>query len=136
MTEIETRDLYGNYLQNSTAQLALAYAYGDGREESCQLTADAVSNLFYGLPIHGYCAINMEAIDLLNDMVGGVEVTIRDDFSQVDPSMKEGTTMVLKGHQATTYVRSRSSVGDGTNEGRMNRQKEYLLDSSTRQSPD
>lgn len=127
MTEIETRDLYGNYLQNSTAQLALAYAYGDGREESCQLTADAVSNLFYGLPIHGYCAINMEAIDLLNDMVGGVEVTIRDDFSQVDPSMKEGTTMVLKGHQATTYVRSRSSVGDGTNEGRMNRQKEYLL---------
>ncbi len=127
MTDIEIRDVYGNYLHNGTTQLALAYAYGDGGEESCQLTAEAVSNLFYGLPIHGYCAVNMEAIDLLNDMVGGVEVTIEDDFTGLDPSMKEGTTMVLKGDQATTYVRSRSSVGDGSNASRMRRQREYLL---------
>ncbi len=34
--------------------------FGDGKEKSCQYMVDAVSKLFYGIPINGYVAFNME----------------------------------------------------------------------------
>ena len=56
--------------------LGLAYAYGNGKDTSCQYMVDAVSRLFYGIPVNGYAAFNMETIAALNDAVGGVTVTI------------------------------------------------------------
>ena len=40
----------------------LSYAYGDGGYESCELAENAVSELLYGLPIDGYCALNMDGL--------------------------------------------------------------------------
>ena len=40
--------------------------------------------------------------------------------------MTKGTTLTLQGEQAETYVRSRRSVGVGTNEARMARQEAYI----------
>lgn len=127
MTDIAVYDFFGNYVSNATAQLALAYSYGDGAAKSCELTVEAVSNLLYQLPIHAYCSINMDAIPVINDMVGGVEVTINDDFSKVSKRMKQGETITLKGGEALIFVRSRMDVGNGTNEERMARQKQYML---------
>ena len=59
MTEIEVFDYFGEPLGTETQQLTLAYAFGDGREESCELTAEAVSILLFGLKIYGYCAVIM-----------------------------------------------------------------------------
>ena len=42
-----------------------------------------------------------------------VTVTIEDDFK--DPALKMGEKVTLRGSQAETFVRSRMSVGDGTN---------------------
>ena len=42
----------GSFVEDRTEQLALQYAYGNGRDWSCQLMEEAVSELFYGLP-HG-----------------------------------------------------------------------------------
>lgn len=64
---------------------------------------------------------------MINDMVGGVQVTINDDFSKVSKRMKQGETMTLKGEEALIFVRSRMDVGNGTNEERMARQKQYML---------
>ena len=69
--------------------------------------------------------VNMGAIQVVNDMVGGVTVTIEDDFSDVDPSMKKGETVTLMGEQAEKYVRSRKEVADGSNQNRMSRQSNY-----------
>lgn len=126
MTEISIYDIYGKFVQKQKEQIALSYNYGDGGESSAKLTRDAVANLFYGLPIHGYFAINTSAISVINDMVGGVEVTLLDDFTNVDPSYVKGANVLLKGSFAETYVRGRMGVGDGTNEGRMERQKQYI----------
>lgn len=47
-------------------------------------TVDAVSTLRKGQKIDGYAMINMSAIQVVNDMVGGVTVTIEGDFSERD----------------------------------------------------
>ena len=74
MTDIETYDVYGNHISTVKKQLTLQFAYGDGYTESCRMTAEAVSNLFFGIPIHGYCAMSMGAVAPLNDTVGGAEL--------------------------------------------------------------
>lgn len=126
VTEVRSLEDDGTYIATSEVQIALAHANGDGGVISCENTVDAVSNLLYGQYIDGYAALNMDAIGLLNHLAGGVEVTIEDDFSKVDPSLKIGETVVLTDEQAVSYVRGRMDVGDGTNESRMRRQAQYL----------
>ena len=107
------------------AQLALSHTYGSGLEDSCENTKKAVSDFLYGLTIDYYVTLNMDAIMLLNDAVGGVKVTVTDDFSAIDPSLPMGE-VTLMGSQAITYVRSRYGVGDQLNISRMERQKAYM----------
>lgn len=126
MTEVQSLDADGNYLATTKIQIALAHAKGDGMEISCENTVDAVSNLLYGQTIDGYASLNMDAIEVLNHLAGGVTVTVEDDFSRVDPALKEGETVTLTDAQAMEYVRGRMNVGDGTNESRMRRQTQYL----------
>ena len=86
----------------------------------------AVSNMLGGKTIDGYVALNMDAVAILNDMVGGVPVTITSDFTDIDPSLQEGETITLQGQQALVFVRSRKGVDDETNLSRMERQRQYL----------
>lgn len=78
MTPIPLTDLSGNILGYDTQHLTLAYAYGDGREKSCQFMCQAVTELLDGLQIDGYMAVSMGALKPLNDAVDGVTVTIDD----------------------------------------------------------
>ncbi|MHB1152783.1 MAG: LCP family protein [Eubacteriales bacterium] len=126
MTEIELYSIYGDAVLHDTAQLALSYAYGDNPQKSCALTESAVSKLFYNLPIHGYFSLNLSAITVLNDMVGGVPLKLLDDFSKHDATMVKGVQLTLSGKQAELYIRGRMSLVDDTNSSRMNRQKQYM----------
>ena len=126
MTPITVLGIMGNKSGVRTAQVSLAHGFGDGKAQSCELAVEAVSNLMFGIPIDGYVAMNMDGISALNDIVGGIAVTLEDDFSALDPAMTKGTTLTLKGEQAEYYVRGRMSVGIGTNEARMTRQELYL----------
>ena len=45
-----------------------------------------------------YVAMNMDGISELNDLAGGVTVTLEDDFSSIDPAMTKGTTLPLHGN--------------------------------------
>lgn len=106
-------------------QLAYSHTFGTGVEDSCEYTRRTISNLLYGLHIDYYFAMNMDAISIVNDAVGGVTVNITDDFSEMDPSMTMGN-VTLRGQQARTFVQSRMSIGDGLNLSRMRRQEEYM----------
>lgn len=128
MTDIEIYDEYGNYMTTYKAQLAVQHGFGDGVEGSCELEKRAVSNLFYQLPIHGYAAINMSAIETINDAVGGVEVTPEEDFSTKDFTFKKGETIRLDGEQAFAYVRGRKLDQIGSADRRLSRQKQYLTE--------
>lgn len=125
MTEIQ---MYGYNDSNQTviAQLAAQHGFGDGMEKSCELTRDAVSNLFYDLPIHGYVSVNMGAISKLNDAVGGVDVTVLEDMTKVKNAWTEGADISLSGKDAYTYIRWRDMGKFESSRSRLARQKQYL----------
>ena len=129
MVPVKIYDEYGMYVGEETKQLALQYAYGNGRESSCELMEQAVSKLFYGIPIHGYCALSLNVIAELNDAVGGVTVTVPEELAEFCPEFKAGETVTLKGQQAYKFVQRRNTKAKelGANNLRMNRQKQYVL---------
>jgi len=125
MVDMPVLGLGGKYAGTACRQLALSHTYGSGLEDSCENTKKTVSDLLYGLHINYYVAINMDAIPMLNDAVGGVRVTVVDDFSDVNPNIPMGET-TLMGQEALDYVQVRREVGDQKNISRMERQKEYM----------
>ena len=126
IVQVPVRGVQGDIIAYEDEQLALAYYYGDGREASCENTVLTVSMLLDGQTIDGYAAVNMDAVGIITDMVGGVTLTITSDFSAIDPTLVEGETITLYGDQALTYVRSRYNIDDETNLARMARQRQYL----------
>jgi len=120
----------GSFVEDRTEQLALQYAYGNGRDWSCQLMEQTVSELFYGLPIHGYCALSMNSIASLNDAVGGVTVTVPEELAELKPKLfTAGETITLKGNRANEFVRARAvnSPDVASNNKRIARQKAYAV---------
>ena len=126
MTPVTVLGLLGDRYEPVTEQICLGYAFGDGRQTSCEVTVEAVGNLLGGQTIDQYLAMGLDGISALNDLAGGVTVTLEDDFSAADPAMTRGTTLTLHGDQAEIFVRRRMDIGEGTNEARMVRQEEYL----------
>ena len=126
MTNINVLGVAGEKIDTFEGQLALAHTYGNGREVSCRNTADAVSELLNGIAIERYISVTMDAVPVITDLVGGVEVEIKDDFSGVDDSLVMGETVTLNGEQSLTFVRSRYGLEDSSNSTRMLRQQEYL----------
>ncbi len=107
-------------------QLNLAYSFGSGGKDSCRNVAETVSRLLYGVPIEHFFAVTMDAIPVLNDLVGGVTVHIDEDLTNADPAFIEGTDVRLQGDQALHFVRARMSVSDGSNVSRMSRQRIFI----------
>ena len=126
MTDIRIYGPFGDYTGEQTEQICLSYAYGVDDKTNCANTVWAVSNLLGGIPIDGYLSLDMSSIALINDTLGGVTVTLDEDFSSIDPAMTKGTTLTLHGMQAQYYVRGRMGVGDGTNASRMKRQRTFI----------
>ena len=81
--------------------------------------------LLIGIHIDYYIAMNVDAVEVMNDAVGGVTVNIVDDFSNIDPDLTMGE-FTLKGKQARTFVQSRWNVSEHLNLNRIERQKEYM----------
>lgn len=125
MMKIPVLGIGGKPAGSIYAQLALSHTYGSGLEDSSENTKKAVSDFLYGLTIDYYITINMDAIVLMNDAVGGVTVNVTEDFSQIDSTIPMGE-VTLMGQQAIHYVRSRHGVGDQLNISRMERQKQYM----------
>ncbi len=125
MLDVSLLGLRGDYAGTRKEQLALAHTYGSGLEDSCENVRSTLENFLQGVTIDYYISMNMDAIPILNDAVGGVLVNVTDDFSEVDPSISMGKT-VLRGRQVLSYVQTRKGVGDQKNVSRMERQKEYI----------
>ena len=125
MLEMPALGIGGREAGTFFGQLALAHTYGTGLEDSCENVRKTVSNLLYGITVDYYVAMNMDAIGILNDAVGGVTVHVSDDFSAIDPSIGTGE-VTLKGEQALNFVRTRKDVGNQLNISRMDRQSQYI----------
>lgn len=130
MTDVDIYNVEGEYVKTENLQACLAFAYGDGKHGSCENTVKSVSRLLYGMPIQSYAVIDMEAIQPLNDALGGVEVTIHE--GDILPAhFVPGTTVLLKGADVKSYVQSRRTEMPGepidSNNNRMARQRQYMM---------
>lgn len=127
VANVQEYDQYGMPYQKIKEQIALQFTYGDGREKSCELMKSVVSEVLYGLPINAYVAINMDAIGVLNDQIGGVTVTVGEDFTLANRAFTQGATITLSGEQAIQYTHTRDTSMMGSNLMRIGRQKQYLV---------
>ena len=124
MTEIIRLGVFGDEAGTFTGQLALAHTYGSGGSDSC-INAKKVVSKFLGVPIDHYMSFTMDAVPAVNDAVGGVTVTVLDEFQDSDTLVK-GETVKLMGQESLNYVRGRHGAGDQTNISRMKRQEQYM----------
>lgn len=127
MTDVDVYSSDGKYLLTTKTQLALQYSYGDGKKKSVWLTKKAVSNLLYGIPIDYSIAMDISGIPVINDMLGGIRITIPEDYTNIDPAFKKGSTITLTGEQAERYVRYRDITVTGSNNQRMERQTQFVM---------
>lgn len=124
MTDIDMYDENNNYVRTAKAQLCVQHGYGDGRELSCERAENTVSELLYNLPIHGYVSMRLGAIWLLNDALGGVEVTLPFDVPEINQSA--GTTVRLYGEDAFYFLKYRSLDEFDSASVRLEKDKIYL----------
>ena len=125
MVDMDVLGLNGELIGTDYGQLALAHTYGTGMEDSCVNVKNTLMNFMHGLNIDYFVSMGMDAIPILNDAVGGVAVTVTEDFSEVNPSITMGQ-LTLRGDQVLDYVQTRKGVGDQKNVTRMQRQREYV----------
>lgn len=125
MVEMPVIGVGGKSAGSIIAQLALSHTFGRGLEDSCENTVSTVSDFLYGLNIDYYLSMNIDAISILTDSVGGVEVTVTDDFSKVDESIPLGKT-VLNGEQAISFIQTRKNLSDQMNISRIERHKSFM----------
>ena len=126
MTAIQTLLADGSKDSIAQAQICLAHSYGKNETGRCLNTVDAVEGLLFNVPIDHYISLNLSAISVLNEQVGGVTVTCPAGLESADPAFKEGAKVKLQGKQAELFVRSRMSLDDDSNEFRMERQQIFL----------
>ncbi len=129
MTQIHRYATDGTYVDTVDAQITLQHAYGTGGADSCEKMVAAVDNLMYMIPIHGYYAMNMGAISMLNDAIGGVELVALEDLDvwyADNISFKKGERITLLGEDAYWYTKFRDHRIEGSANTRLERQKQYL----------
>ena len=126
MVEVTVLSVYGQESGERPMQICLAHSYGAGRDDNARNTVKAVRRLMGDIQIDGYYMVDLSAVSILNDALGGVTVTIPDDMTAVDPLWKAGERVTLRGDEAEAFVRARQTVGEGTNVERMRRQAEFM----------
>ena len=122
MTDVTVYSANGGYIGSENQQICLSYAYGDGKETSCENTVNSVKRLFYNIPIKSYLALDLDGIAAVNDSIGGVDVTSPETID----SFVKGQNYHLEGKLAESFVRSRNHESAEANTLRMQRQQLYV----------
>ena len=127
LTEIEYQDASGNTQGKYEDYICLSFYFGDGKYKSCKLTKQAVSDLFCGIPIENYAALNLDAIQKLAELAGEVPVVVpNDSLSERYPEFQKGETVILTPENTEIFVRSRDISQTMTSFERDERQQAYL----------
>lgn len=127
MTDIELYNTAGKRFAVFPGQLALQHAYAPGGESSSWAMKQTVSKLLFALQVDAYVTLDIEGVPMINDEIGGVELTFTDDYTEIDKAFEKGQTMVLDGRMAKRFVQERDIYKSGSNQDRMERQTEYIL---------
>lgn len=127
MTNVTALSETGEPKEKINLQLCYQYSFGGRAEQSGELMTQAVSELLYNVPIEKFCAINFEALPVLNDAIGGVDVVVQEDLTAQEPKFVLGEEIHLEGGLALKYVRERNKTVVDSVVLRTQRQKQYAL---------
>ena len=126
MTEIDILGIFGNEVGTRTEQICLSHRYGATARDNAKYTIRAVERLLGGMQIDGYYMIDYSSMALLNDALDGITVNIDFDMTSINPEWTAGSKVTLRNKEAEQFVRSRMTIGEGTNAERMIRQNEFM----------
>lgn len=128
--QVEVYSVDGKYIESSFQQITLAYAYGNGKDSSCENAMRSVSRLLYGLPIGSYLALDMTGIQAANEAVGGVTVSSLIEMrTAAGSTIQPGDRLELHGRDLDRYIRTRGHDLEA-NRRRMERQVQYVTEFS------
>lgn len=127
ITPIEVFDRNGDSLGVTENHISLAYGYGDGSFKSLELSKNAVSGLFYGLPIQGACAMSLDGIPEMLKSFGDITVTVpNDSLAEKYPEFRKGAEVTITPENAEIFLRSRDTDVSQSAIDRMERQQAFL----------
>ena len=78
------------------------------------------------MPIRNYISVSVDGIKPIVDAMGGVTLTVPQDYTYIDPAFQQGAQIVLDGAQAESYVRYRDTSVSSSNTERMERQMQFI----------
>ena len=117
--DVYTRDR--EFMFSGDMQIAMQYSVGDSHERSCYLMKKAVSRALLELPIDSCCAVTMDGIAAAVEHLGGIGLTIPEDWTDIDPDYTAGAVVTLDAAKTERLLRHRDLEAVGSNETRMER---------------
>ena len=126
MCDVPRVNTAGEQLVSRYAQITYAYTYGTGKEDSCVNTRNCVKRLLFQVPIDNYISFTMDTVPIINDLVGGVTVTLENDIPALGKAYVKGAQIKLMGKDALRFVRYRDTSLMDSNLSRMSNQRLYM----------
>ena len=129
MLDVDVYSAEGKMIGTEKTQLSYAYSFGNDTITGGKNVNTSLSRLFFGLPLNNYFAIDLNALEDLNEAVGGVTLVSKMTFDSEEygRTIQEGEEVTLRGKDAVTYVRSRDVKDLKSNNTRMDRQQQYIM---------
>ena len=122
LVDVDQYTTDGQYVGVDRMQICLSFAYGDGAGTSSRNVLTSAQRVLYGIPVHLYGVLDLDGIPALNDAIGGVSVTLPEDFK----GKSAGQRIMLQGMDAESFVRSRDTERMDSDTPRRARQIAYL----------
>lgn len=122
MASVDVYEPNGDFAYSAPTHINMQYYYGDSASRSCYLMKRAISRLLYGVRMDGCLSLNAQGIVAIVDYLGGLTVTMPEDYTEIDQRFQAGVELTLTGAEAEHLLRYRDLAAHGSNEDRVERQ--------------
>ncbi len=126
LVDVDIYSKSGSFIGVENTQICLAYAYGDGKELSCENTVKAASRLLYGMPINSYFAVDNKSVPALHNAVGTITVVPNETIDNGVVYYEMGVPVKLTGSNVFAYLQARNQKSADASYLRMQRQLDYI----------
>ena len=107
MADVLALDANGDFESMIYTNISAAHSFGNGEALSCQLTEYAVSGLLCGIKIDRYVAVDYDSINRVNELLGGVEFELDQDYPFLGHEWKKGQRFRLNNYQLQRLLQYR-----------------------------
>lgn len=121
MTDVDVYDSTDEFLYSGKMPVTLQYTFGNTPARSLFLSKRTITKLLYNIRIDGAVSLTLDGIRDIVDRLGGIELTMPQDYSYIDARCTEGATVLLNGAEMEHFIRYRDTSVTGSNNERMER---------------